>query len=84
MNIETFPTHIAGLPCVVSDTLSPNMKITDLVTFVSLDDPQAWITSIVEGSRSADRKQYKEKVIASGYGIEQTYSAFKRAIGVED
>ena len=84
MPYSIIEAQCAGLPCVVSDTLSPNMKITDLVAFVSLDDPQAWITSIVEGSRSADRKQYKEKVIASGYGIEQTYSAFKRAIGVED
>ena len=84
MPYSIIEAQCAGLPCVVSDPLSPEMKITDLVRFVSIDDPQLWIASIAEANGGFAREQYKEKVLASGYGIEQSYSAFKRAIGVED
>ena len=37
----------AGLPCVLSDTISPDIAITDLVKFVSLDaSAEEWVDNI--------------------------------------
>ncbi len=59
----------AGLPCVISDTVSKDVKITENVVFMSLNDtPEAWVERIIKMS-GALRENKKEDIIDSGYEI---------------
>ena len=47
----------AGLPCVLSDTISPDTKITDLIEFVELDSPlNTWVKAVKRNYNNFDRK----------------------------
>ena len=62
----------SGLPCVVSDTVTPELNITGNVTFRSLrTDPAKWADVIIE-SASRERMPQEEilqKMRQSGYDI---------------
>jgi glycosyltransferase involved in cell wall biosynthesis len=59
----------AGLPCVISDTVSKDVKITQNVAFMRLDNtPEAWAGRIINMS-AALRVNTKDDIIASGYDI---------------
>ena len=48
----------AGLPCVIADTITEEVAVTDLVRRLALDDPAAWAQAILEagegGGNTAD------------------------------
>ncbi len=49
----------AGIPCVLSDTISPDVKITDLVEFVNLDAPlNCWLDSVSKNREAFNRGEY--------------------------
>lgn len=59
----------AGLPCYFSDTITKEVKITDLVSFVSLKEyPKTWAKKIIK-SRDFKRKDISEEIIEAGYDI---------------
>lgn len=50
----------AGLPCILSNTISPATKITDLVEFVKLEDkPSMWCEAI---KRNKDKFNRKDRI----------------------
>lgn len=54
----------AGLPCVVSNAISPDTKITDSLMFEELDaDTDKWCRDIDELLQQNDRNQQKKTVI---------------------
>lgn len=62
------------LPCYVSDVVSDEVKITELINFISLDDsPKQWAT-IINNGYSFDREENRSRIIKqvkdSGYSIE--------------
>ena len=66
--------QIAGLPCIVSDTVTKECAITQLVKFKSLEEgPESWARDIADIPLQ-DRAQNKEMLINSirkaGYDIE--------------
>ena len=77
---EGFPNvlvewQIAGLPCVISDVITKEVKLTDLVQFVSLEEsPKLWAEKI-EKIEIQDRNLIKDKVInqikEKGYDIKE-------------
>ena len=77
---EGFPNvlvewQIAGLPCVISDVITKEVKLTDLVQFVSLEEsPKQWAEKI-EKIKIQDRNLIKDKVInqikEKGYDIKE-------------
>ena len=70
-----------GLRCVVSDTLTREMAITDLVQFAPLGDRAAWIDLLKESeAKAADRRAYMERIREAGYSIEDTYDLFTRSL----
>ena len=70
-----------GLPCIVSDTLTREMAITDLVRFAPLGDKAAWIDLLKEHeTKDVDRAAYVERVREAGYSIEDTYDLFTRSL----
>ena len=86
---EGFPLSIveaqcAGLPCLVSDSLPRGIEMTDLVSFLSLDDPDAWRDAILKAERRADRGAYTEAVRAAGYDIGTSYGVLRRILFGEE
>ena len=76
---EGFPNvliewQISGLPCIISDAITPDVSITDLVKFVPLSNPAKNWAEIASQIETKDRKltksEIKQQIIVSGYDIE--------------
>ena len=71
---EGFPVTLveaqaSGLPCLVSDSVSPEVEITDLLRFFSLQQrPQAWAEVAAELAKEP-RRGYGNEVKEAGYDI---------------
>lgn len=65
-----------GLTCYISDSISTEVKVTDLVHLCSLlDSPQKWADLVVNGVSDLDnRNMYSKEVSACGYDISNTAS----------
>lgn len=61
----------AGLPCLLSDRVTKETAVTDLVSFIPLDDsPEAWAQKMQEAFK-IERKSSNDQIIAAGYDIER-------------
>lgn len=61
----------AGLPCFVSSVCPPELKVTDLVKFISLDKPaKEWAEIIICGNKVL-RKDRSKEITSAGYNIEK-------------
>lgn len=59
----------AGLPCYFSDTITDEVRISDLVSFISLNkSPKIWAEKIVK-NREIKRKSALEELKKAGYDI---------------
>ncbi|BAL84395.1 putative glycosyl transferase family 1 protein [Selenomonas ruminantium subsp. lactilytica TAM6421] len=71
-----------GLPCLLSDRITSECKITDLVEFLQLTDSETtWrdkITQMID--KCHDREVYSDMVDKSGYGIENVKNKFVKLI----
>lgn len=62
----------AGLPCVVSSTVSKEANFTGLLQFIDLDSSEkVWAESILKVC-GIERKDYMEKLVEAGYSIKNT------------
>lgn len=71
LSIALLEAQAAGLPCVVSDTVSARSKVTDEVTFLSLKaSPQEWAEAILtyQNTKKKDNTLLFEQ---SGFDIEK-------------
>lgn len=74
---EGFPfvlveAQAAGLPCVVSSSVSEDTNLTGLVEFVGLDDSvETWASTILNACEKG-RKDTTKELIDAGYSIENT------------
>ncbi len=69
--VSLIEAQAAGLPCVLSDRVSEETAITDLVQFVSLDESaDSWTEKIIEVSKR-ERKDVSEMIIQAHYDIEE-------------
>lgn len=59
-----------GLPEVVSNAITDEMAVTDLITFLPLGNADEWSEKILNAKRKAS-ELYSDIVGANGYGIEQ-------------
>lgn len=63
----------AGLPIYISDTVSPEVKITDLVTFYPLQEySQNWAKNILDTIETKKRINTQPQIIQAGYDIVNT------------
>ena len=59
----------AGLKCVMSDTITREVAITDNIEFMSLKSPiEKWVEAILNNV-SYERKNMKEQIVNAGYSI---------------
>lgn len=92
MDIFLFPSIYEGLPislieaqasglcCFVSDTVTEEVKITPLISYLPLEcDADFWAENIVNAfSQMPDRQAYFGKVKESGYSINRTVDDLKK------
>lgn len=61
----------SGLPCVVSDTVSREVKLTDIVNFVSLDAPiEEWI-KVISKYRDYVKVSKKTQLAEKGFDLDE-------------
>lgn len=83
MPLSVIEAQAEGLPCIVSDSVSKEVKITDLVRFAKLNDISDWKKYILfetEEIHNLKRDEYADIIAKSGYGIEQSFSLFQGAL----
>lgn len=82
MDVLLFPSHYeglpvavveaqaTGLPCVVSDSVTPEVALTDLVSFLSLgQSDNVWAQEVAETStRLVARSSRTQEIRSAGYG----------------
>ena len=69
LGIVALEAQATGLPCYLSDIIPNEVKITDLVNFISLNkSPQFWAKEIIK-SKIFERKDISNKIIEAGYDI---------------
>lgn len=61
----------AGLPCIISDRITDEVKITDLVEYVSLEkDEKYWTEEAMNFSKGFQRRITYNEIVKAGYDIE--------------
>ena len=66
--IVAVEAQAAGLPCFLSDHISEETKLTDLVEFLELGETGQWKTAIL-GSRGKERTSRLKEIICAGYDL---------------
>ena len=61
----------SGLECIMSENISKEVKITNLVHFLPINDVKEWVDLILD-KKNYVRKDVQEKIIQQGYDIKQT------------
>jgi glycosyltransferase involved in cell wall biosynthesis len=60
----------SGLPCLVSNSVQQEVRVTDLVHFISLEkSSESWAQKIVEVANNFKRIDTSQNVISAGYDV---------------
>lgn len=68
LSICAIEAQAAGLKCYVSDTLSKETRITDLVEYLPLDE-SIWENILIGAQKDNDRKWVDDEIVRHGYDI---------------
>lgn len=69
----------SGLPCLFSDTITPELAITDLARYLPIDaGVSPWADAICALDSSAPRKDVEAQIIQSGYSLKDTAAQLRR------
>jgi len=77
-NYEGLPVALveaqaSGLPCLVSDNITRQVKITNNIEFIDLSSPISyWVSKINEIKRNYKRQDQSKQVIDKGFDIKKT------------
>ena len=70
LGIVIIEAQTAGLPCYVSIVIPNEVKITNLVDFISLNEfPENWAEKIIK-NKNYKRKDISKEIIKAGYDID--------------
>ncbi len=68
----------SGVPCVISDKISKEVKITDLVNYVSLDDSiDHWVQEVEKFQQGFTRRNTVSEIIDAGYDIDSVAKQYE-------
>lgn len=66
--LSVIEAQAAGLNCLVADTVTKEVKLTDLVTFLPLEK-DGWVRAILNCPPRCRRKMWNEEIACAGYEI---------------
>lgn len=69
-----------GISCIVSDRLSKELAVSDLVSFCDIKNYEYWIEKICSLNLNYKREQYYKIVKANGFSIEQSADKFMKEV----
>mgnify|MGYP002512034407 CR=1 FL=1 len=68
--IVNLEAQCSGLPCVVSDKIPKSVKVTELVTFLSLEESaEKWADTVINTASGSIRKSRADEIAAHGFDI---------------
>ena len=71
--VTAIEAQASGLPCILSDTITKEVSITDLVNYVSLEKENAeWVKQIEQAIKNTKRRDRRQDIINAGYDINST------------
>lgn len=68
MPVTMIEAQVASLPCVMSNTVTDECIVTDLVQRLPIDDPKVWAEAILS-AKGAPRTDYLADIQTAGYDI---------------
>jgi len=95
MDVFLFPSFFEGMPntvieaqtsglsCLISDAITPEARITDIVEFESLkNDAKEWANRIIEmtGKEYKNRELFADEMLDKGYDIKETTKYFEQIV----
>ena len=69
-----------GISCIVSDRLSKELAVSDLVSFCDIENYEYWLEKICSLNLNYKREQYYKIVKANGFSIEQSADKFMKEV----
>jgi len=69
--------QISGLPCFASNTIPKEVKVTDNVHFISLEEESYWAELILQKRQKA-RKGYYDEIKKQGFSITDTVRNYEK------
>lgn len=76
--ISLVEAQSAGLKCVISDSITDEVIVTNLIDKLSLNDnSRVWVEKILENNKTYKRSNYTESLQANGYDIKSTVNYLK-------
>ena len=74
-------SQAASLPCLISDTITPEADITGLVKYLSLSkSANEWAQEALLQAQYHERKSHKEEFYKKGYEIKAVVEKFKELV----
>lgn len=93
MDVFVFPSLYEGMPntvieaqangihCVIADTITQEVKITNNVTMLSLDeDMKIWVDCILKENSRVKSTENQEKLFSQGYDISNVTEVFIKSV----
>lgn len=68
LGITCIEAQAAGLKCMLSDTVPEEAAVTDLVTFLPLEE-QLWAEEMARSKQAGERERKDDEIQAAGYDI---------------
>ena len=59
----------AGLPCIFSDLITPEVKVTNSSRFLPISNPNSWMLSLLDIKKRCERDDIENQIGKSGYDI---------------
>lgn len=66
--ISVIEAQTAGVRCLVADTVTKEVKLTELVTFLALEESQ-WVRALLGCDTPCQREGWRREIIRAGYDI---------------
>lgn len=77
--VSLVEAQASGLHIVATDTISKEIKLTNLVEFCSLgDSPEKWAQTVLKYAEGYERRNTKPEIAAAGYDIVSTTQELER------
>lgn len=71
--IAVMEAQASGLPCIISDKIPNETRLSDLVEVIPLNAPKdVWVESVLRNNRATEnRHNYYKKIVNKGYDIKE-------------